>query len=73
MYKLKTSANVSDDLSFGSDRDRGKRRDELTDNKNIKGKYHVRIMLKDIFDFAEHQERTIYGLGYKIPIAGNKN
>ena len=30
-------------------------------NKIIKGKYHVRIMLKDVFGFAEHQEKATYG------------
>ena len=37
MYKLITSAKDSDDLSMGFDRNRGKRRDKLTNNKNIKG------------------------------------
>ena len=58
MYKLKTSARGSDDLSIGFDRDRGRRQQELTNNKNKKGKYHVRIMLKDIFGFAEYQEKV---------------
>ena len=31
----------------------------------IKGKYHVKIMLKDVFGFAEHQEKATYGVGYK--------
>ena len=43
LYKLITSARGSDDLSIGFDRDRGRRQRELTNNKNIKGKYHVRI------------------------------
>ena len=33
MYKLLTSAKDSDDLSIGFDRDRGRRRDELTQTK----------------------------------------
>ena len=55
MYKLVTSARNADDLSIGFDRDRERRKRELTNNKNIKGKYHVTIMLKDILGFAEHQ------------------
>ena len=55
MYKLTSSAKDTDDLSVGFDRDRGSRRQELTINKNKKGKYHVRIMLKDVFGIAEHQ------------------
>ena len=49
MYKLLSSSKGSDDLSIGFDRDRTRRRNELTNNKNIKGKYHVRIYLKDVF------------------------
>ena len=57
MYKLLTSSRDSDDLSIGFDRNRGRRKNELSNNKNIKGKYHIKIYLKDIFGFAEHQER----------------
>ena len=56
MYKLITSAKDSDDLSIGFDRDRGRRRDEITNNKDTKGKCYFRIMLKDVFSFAEHRE-----------------
>ena len=63
MYKLITSAKDSDDLSIGFDRSRDKRRQELNNNKNIKGKYHARIMIEDVFGFAEHQEKATYGLG----------
>ena len=66
MYKLLTSSRGSDDLSIGFDRDCGRRQRELTNNKNIKGKYHVRIYLKDIFGFTEYQEKATYGLGYKL-------
>ena len=34
MYKLLTSAKDTADLANGSDGDRGRRRDELKDNKN---------------------------------------
>ena len=67
MYKLLTSSRGSDDLSIGFDRDRDRRR-ELTNNKNMKGEYHVRIMLKNIFGFAEHQEKATFGLGYKLTL-----
>ena len=30
-------------------------------------------MLKDVFGFAEHQEKATLGLGYKITLARNKN
>ena len=56
----------SNDLSIGFDRDRGRRQRELTNNKNIKGKYHVRIYLKDVFGFSEQQEKGTFGLGCKL-------
>ena len=73
MYKLITSARNTDDLSVGFDRDRGRRQRELTNNKYMKGKYHVTFMLKDIFDFAEQQERCTYGLGYKLTLTRTKD
>ena len=68
MYKLLTSSRGSDDLSIGFDRDRNRRKRELTHNKNLKGKYHMRFYLKDIYGFAEHQEKATYGLGYKLTL-----
>ena len=73
MYKLITSSKDSNDLSIGIDYSRKRRRDELALNKNIKGKYHVKIMLKDIFGYAEHQEKATYGLGYKLTLTRNKD
>ena len=73
MYKLITSARNSDDLSTGFDRSRDSRQQELTENKNIKGKYHVTIMLKDLFGFAEHQEKGTYGLSYKLTLTRNSD
>ena len=71
MYKLLTSSRDSDDLSIGFDRNRGRRKNELSNNKNTKGKYHIRIYLKGIFGFAEHQEKGTYGLGYKLTLTRN--
>ena len=68
LYKLITSARDTDDMSFGFDRDRGRRQRELTDNKNIEGKYHVWNMLRDSFGFPEYQEKATYGLGYKLTL-----
>ena len=58
MYKLITSSKDSNDLSIGFGNSRNRRRDELALNKNIKGKYHVKIMLRDVFGYAEHQEKA---------------
>ena len=71
MYKLLTSSEGSDDLSIGFDRDRNRRQRELTINKTQKGKYHIRIYLKDVFVFAEYQDKGTYGLGYKLTLARN--
>ena len=71
IYKLLTSSRDSDDLSIGFDRNRGRRKNELSNNKNIKGEYHIKIYLKDIFGFAEHQEKGTYGLGYKLTLTRN--
>ena len=73
MYKLITSSKDSNDLSIGFDNSRNRRRDELSLNKNIKGKYHLKIMLKDVFGLAEHQQKATYGLGYKLTLTRNKD
>ena len=73
IYKLITSSRGSDDLSIGFDRDRTRRRNELTNNKNIKGKYHDRIYLKDVIGYAEYQEKATYGLGYKLTLTRNSD
>ena len=73
MYKLLTSSKDSNDLSIGFDYSRNRRKDELALNKIIKGKYHVKILLKDVFGFAEHQEKATYGLGYKLTLTRNKD
>ena len=71
MYKLLSSSKVSDDLSIGFDRNRRRRKNELSNNKSIKGKYHIRIYLKDIFGFAEHQKKGTYCLGFKLTLTRN--
>ena len=54
MYKLITGAKDTDDLSIGFDRDQVRRQRELPNNQNKKGKYHFRIMHKDVLGFAEY-------------------
>ena len=73
LYKLITSSKNSDDLSVGFHRSRNIRKDEPAQNKNVKGKNHLRVTLKDVFGFAEHQEKATYGLGYKLTIKRNKD
>ena len=71
IYKLLTSSRGNDDLSFGVDRDRNRRQRELTNNKTQKGKFLVRIYLKDVFGFSEYHDKGTYGLGYKLTLVGN--
>ena len=73
MYKLITSSKNGDDLSISFDRSRRRRRDELALNKNVNDKYHLRIILKDVFGFAEHQEKATYGLGFKLTLTRKKD
>ena len=73
MYKLITFSKDSDDLSIGFLRSRNRRRNELALNKNIKGKYHLKILLMDVFGFATRQEKGTYGLGYKLTLFRNKD
>ena len=68
MYKLLSSSRHSDDLSIGFDRSRDRRKRELNNYKTQKGKYHLRIYLKDVFGFAEHQQVGTFGLGYKLTL-----
>ena len=71
--KLITSGSNSGDLSIRFDRDRDRRKRELTNNKNTTGKYHVIILLKDIFGFAENQGKGTYGIGYKLTLTKNSD
>ena len=73
LYKLLPSSRGSDDLSVGFDCSRDNRKRELTNNKSIEGKYHLRIYLRDIFGFAEHQELATYDLGYKLTLTRNSD
>ena len=58
-------------MSICFDRDRNRRQRELTNNKSQKGKYHVRIYLKDVFGFAEYQDKCTYGIGYILTLTRN--
>ena len=58
-------------MSIGFGRDRNRRQRELSNNKSQKGKYPVRIYLKDVFGFAGYQEKATYGLSYKLTMTRN--
>ena len=57
MYKLLSSSRDSDDLSIGFNRSRDKRKRELLINKTQKGKFHLRIYLKDVFGFSDNTKK----------------
>ena len=59
MYKLLTSIRDGDDLSICFDRNRDRRKRELTNNKNVKGKYHIRIYLKTYFDLLNIKKKLL--------------
>ena len=58
-------------MSIVFDRSRDRRQRELTNNRTRKGRFHVRNYFRDIFDFAEHQEKATYGLGYISTLTKN--
>ena len=68
IYRLLTSNKDNEALSIGFDRSRDRRKRELINNKTMNGRYHVRIYSKDIFGFAEHQEKASFGLGYRLTL-----
>ena len=71
MYKLLSSSRDSDDLSISFDRSRDRRKRELLNIKTQKGKFHLRIYLKDVFGFAEYQETGTFGLSYRLTLTRN--
>ena len=73
MYELIKSGKDSDDLSKGFDRSRNRRKDKIALNKNIKGKYHLRNVCKDVFGFAKCEEKAIDRLCYKLTLRRNKD
>ena len=60
-------------MSIGFHRNTEYRERELTIFKTTKGKYHVRIYLKDIFGYAPYQDNCTNGLGYKITLQRNSD
>ena len=73
MYYLLSSSRDRDDLSIGFDRSRDKRKIELLKIETQKGKFHLRIYLKDVFGFAEYQETGSFGLSYRLTLTRNSD
>ena len=72
MYKCLTSTQQTSQLMYEIEESTDVRRQELTNNKNEKGTFFVRIKLKDLFGFAD-QEKITYGLGYTLTLKRNNN
>ena len=72
MIKLLTSTSQTSQILYGFDESTTIRRQELTNNKNEKGTFFVRIKLKNLFGFAD-QEKITYGLGYTLTLKRNTN
>ena len=58
-YKLLTSSRGSDGLSIRFDRDRNGRKRELTKNKNIKGKYHIKFISKTTLNSLNTKKKLL--------------
>ena len=74
MHKLLSSSHDTIDLLYGFDSNVDRRREELTNNKEVgeKGTFYSRIRLIDIFGFAD-QDKITYGLGYNLTLKRNNN
>ena len=57
-------------MSIYFDKNRGRRQRELTNNKNVKGKHHARIYIKDNLGVPMYQLKATYGSGYKLTLTG---
>ena len=73
MYKLLTSARGCDDLFIGFHLNCTRRQQELSNNKNQKGKYHVSVFLKHIFGYSHDQLKATFGLGIKLTLTRNND
>ena len=58
-------------MSIGFDRSRDRRKRELLNNKPQKGKFHLKIYLKNVFGFVEYQETGTFGLSYRLTLTKN--
>ena len=66
IYTLNTSAKNTDDLFTGFDRGRGRRRDELINSKNMKGK-------KTVFELGSKTSSVFQNINKKLLMASVTN
>ena len=68
VFKLLSSSKESDDLSYGFDRSRDRKKRELTNNNNIKDKYHLRNCLRDFFWICRAPRNSNLWFGIQINV-----
>ena len=68
MYKSLTSSKRSYDMSIVFDPYGKRRQRDLTNTKNQKRNYRVRIYFKNFFGFVEHQGKATFGLGHQLTL-----
>ena len=59
VFALTTSNKGSDDLSIGFDRDRNRRRDDLTNNKTVNRKCQLRNLLTVFLDLQNNRKKVL--------------
>ena len=59
MHKLLTSSKGSDDLSNGFDRDRGRRQQELTNNKKLEGNFILELRSQMFLVLSKIKEKLL--------------
>ena len=64
LYILKKSSKGGDDLPIGFHRNTETREPELTIVETAIGTYQNGLYLRDVFHFAEHQEKATFWLGF---------
>ena len=73
MYKLITSPRNYKDLSVGFARETESDEEErASDIKRFFGEFHLRILFKDVFCFAEYHEKSIFGFVFEVTMIKNK-
>ena len=73
MYNILSSIRGSDDLSIDFDRDSVRRWNEITNNKTVKVRSYVEVLLRDVFGFAEWHEKVTYGFEYSLTLTTNQH
>ena len=73
MYKLLTS--IGDEYESGLVRNQGNRDIQLKGDHAAaeKGQMYMMVKMSDLFGLANHLEKIIYGLGFKIILKGDNN